>query len=292
MDLGQGWFLVREQAPGPGKRARSYLYNSLKKERLPRALDTSPQGYGGDGLIVAGIFHDENGRLEDSIEIIDLFSGEPIDFSNENCATARISEGIINLTISSPARNFSRLIDRNDREIFPLPKNVHAVGRFRNGVASCSVEGAPNGESAGMIDRMGRILCRGCESVYENSCGLSRAVKKSENGGQCVGYLNTLGEEAIPCRYSEGSDFFDESALVRRTDGRVFLINTFGDEILELEHLSEYPGLLDSLWKTGVYQRGDKENCSVYNIDGEKIWETSDPKEYEALADRFTAAAP
>ena len=305
-DAGRGLLILE------GKERKSvnswHVYNTVTGQFIGESFFTTPIGYGGDNLLPVRAWKGEitnpetssNAKVleESTMNLLDLTTGEKILESNKNYASIRVSEGIINITVSAQPRNYSLLVDRNGEKLPIRPDEKLAIGPFKNGVAWCYLRD-DEASRACLIDRTVRILCRGYKSIFDNSDGLSRVVSGKESddytissGRDLYGFVNTLGEEIIPCQYLSASNFRNGMALVQKTDKRFYLINTFGDELYHLQGLPEVTDfyLLESLWnwKAGVFARQvGEEKLQLINIDGTVIHETSDDQEIILLYNRY-----
>ena len=78
-------------------------------------------------------------------------------------------------------------------------------------------------------------MIRGIEPF---ACGLAKVKRNGK-----YGYINTKGEEVIPCRYYSASSFYDDVAAVMKSSGsRVEIINKKGETVYKWEEpKSEMP---------------------------------------------------
>ena len=226
--------------------------------------------------------------------VLDLATGKTILVEDEKYSTARVSEGIINITVNGKPNNYSYLVDRNGERIAIRPDEQIAVGDFKNGVARCYFfDGTVSGPC--LINRSGVILCQGYKYIsWRNFSGLSRMIpgegNSTSSGKDFYGFVNTLGNEIIPSQYFDASDFHNGLALVRKKeDMEIYLINSFGDELCHLPNLPKVQDhqFLEFFWKSGAFVRevGEAEEGTrqVINITGTVIYETFDTQEIHAL---------
>ena len=84
----------------------------------------------------------------------------------------------------------------------------------------------------GMMDKNGNeILNAKYDLISVFTCGLSE-VKKNDK----IGFINTKGEEVIPCRYALANNFFDDVTDARKSmDSRVEIINKKGETLFTLK---------------------------------------------------------
>ena len=315
LDLPDGYELVLDAGRGllvladKDRKDFNYLhvYNTVTGKFIGEGFFDPALFYGGENLLPIMVWKGEITNPEtasivevlvkSAMNLLDLTTGEIILESNENYATIRVSEGIINITVSGQPDNYSSLVDRNGERIPIRPDEKLAIGPYKNGVAWCYLRD-DEASRACLIDRSGKVLCRGYKMISDNSDGLSRVIFGKENdnsiqpGRELYGFVNTLGEEIIPCQYLSASNFRNGMALVQKTDKGIYLINSFGDDLCHLQGLPEVTdfNLLESLWnwKAGVFAREvGEEKLQLINIDGTVIHETSDDQEIIRLYNRY-----
>ena len=325
LDLPDGYDLVLDAERGllvladKDRKDFNYLhvYNTVTGKFIGEGFFDPALFYGGENLLPIMVWKGEITNPETSslakvleestMNLLDLVTGEIIlssDENNQKYKGFRVSEGIISAYVSGIAsgepHNYTRFVDRNGEEIPIRPDERLAVGPFKNGVARCNFVD-DNASRACLIDRAGRILCKGYKDISDNSDGLSRVIFGKENdnsiqpGRELYGFVNTLGEEIIPCQYYDASNFRNGMALVRKVDDMgVYLINTFGDELYQLHGLPKVDDFrfLEFLWnwKGGVFARiqRDDSKLQLININGTVIHETSVPFEVKSsLGNRY-----
>jgi hypothetical protein len=297
-DLGQGLYVLRNI---DAKKTSLRLYNSNTNTIFSEEFDTLPISYQGDGLIPIGKFkRNENNSQGEfqfkgvDMNLFDLVSGKKLLPDNEKYKTIHISEGFINITMEGENENYSYLVNRNGEEISLLPKGVKGVSRFQNGVAQCYFINKEKG--IGLLDRSGRVLCEGYSSICDNFDGLSRVIRGKKdnediyliNNESRFGYINAFGNEVISCQYRDASDFRNGLALVQKENFRIFLINTYGDEITELSHLPKMTWFLNTLWRKGIYSIKEEDDFKVFNINGKLLWETDKQEIIKTLPNTYT----
>ena len=288
-DLGQGLIILGSD------RTKylnySHVYNIVIDTFIGESFFVPVLGGRGDGLLPIAIRTGEIPNPEDihfpifkqTINLLDLKTGERLLDDNEKFTTGHVSEGIINFTVADPSGNYSYLVNRRGENISPRPNERLGMGAFRNGVAWCYfLDESSKGPV--LIDRSGAILAQGYITISDNFYGMSRVIPGEGNtfsdGRDFFGFVNTLGNEIIPSQYYAASHFRDGMALVQKNECRKFyIINSFGDVLYQLDGLPDIRRFsfssLENFWRTGVFIREqDNGTLQLINIDGTVLYET------------------
>ena len=112
-------------------------------------------------------------------------------------------------------------------------------------------------------------MIRGIEPF---ACGLAKVKRNGK-----YGYINTKGEEVIPCRYYSASSFYDDVAAVMKSSGsRVEIINKKGETLFSLkEGEFIYTPFINGL---GLVANFDCTQFRYVNKKGETVYKWEEPK--------------
>lgn len=116
------------------------------------------------------------------------------------------------------------VIDRTGR--FVAQPVYDSISPFQEGLAVVS-----RGDGYGVMNEQGRVITLR-KYGYVNAYSDGRAMFATRGTGeepQRYGYLDRNGQEVIPARYLEGTDFRDGKAVVKRKEKEYALINRAGD---------------------------------------------------------------
>ena len=126
----------------------------------------------------------------------------------------------------------------------------------------------------GMMDKNGNELVSAkYDDILPFTCGLA-LVEKNGKGG----YINTKGEEVIPCRYYSAGYFYDDVVFVQKSsDSRLECINKKGETLFSLkEGEFFYTHFINGL---ALINNSDWTQWRYINKKGETVykWEYSSP---------------
>ncbi|MCL2005895.1 MAG: WG repeat-containing protein [Planctomycetaceae bacterium] len=287
-DVGQGVVILESDRTKDVN--NQYAYNILTNKFIGQGFASAHIAGNGDNLLPISIWNSEieNSNLTISdltVNVLDLVTGKRILASDEKReGIIGISEGIVNIGMGNYPNRYTYLVDRNNKQLLLRHGERLSVGLYKNGVAVVKFQDEQP-IKVYLIDRSGNILSPTYKVISDNSSGLSRVVPGEGNlisqGHDFYGFVNTLGNNIIPAQYIDASHFRDGMALVqKRDDMGVYLINSFGDELYQLQGIPERMSLsfLERLWQSGVFIVEREEDIhhmfQLFNIDGNLIYET------------------